>query len=367
MLGEVGKVRSLLEALARDFEPDTLHGRASLELAQELGVIQALLDGLKARVAKRIDDTCAYESLNDRHAKQTVARAFGVGPEEAQRAIDLAERLEQLPATDAAVRAGQLSAKAASMIAETAVHSPAAEIALIETAREGLKPLNDACVKARADGEDPETRAKRLHAKRGLWMWNDVDGMVRGKFLVTPEVGGQIKAVVEEYVQKTFRERRDPESREPHDAYAADALAEAFLGEGPKGVKPNVHFVVDYNAFTRGFALPGETCEIPGVGPVNATYVRDLLGDAFVTLVIKKGKDITTVAHLGRHIPAELRTALIVGGRECDVDGCHNRGYLELDHIHDHAKRGPTSWWNLHWLCYIHHQRKTRGAWPRAG
>ena len=83
--------------------------------------------------------------------------------------------------------------------------------------------------------------------------------------------------------------------------------------------------------------------------------------------MIKKGKDITTVAHLGRHIPAELRTALIVGGRECDVDGCDNRGYLELDHIHDHAKRGPTAWWNLHWLCYIHHQRKTRDAWPRAG
>ena len=51
-----------------------------------------------------------------------------------------------------------------------------------------------------------------------------------------------------------------------------------------------------------------------------------MLGEAFLTFVIKKGKDITTVAHLGRHIPAELRTALVVSGRECDVEGCDNRG-----------------------------------------
>ena len=77
--------------------------------------------------------------------------------------------------------------------------------------------------------------------------------------------------------------------------------------------------------------------------------------------MIKKGKDITTVAHLGRHIPAELRTALVVSGRECDVDGCHNRGYLEIDHSHPVAKGGLTSWSNLRWLCYLHHKRKTQG------
>jgi hypothetical protein len=163
-------------------------------------------------------------------------------------------------------------------------------------------------------------------------------------------------------VQKTFRARRDPESREPHEAYAADALADAFLGDGPKGARATVHLLADHAAVVRGFALPGETCEIPGVGPVNAQYVRDLLGEAFVTLVIKKGRDITTVAHLGRHIPAELRTALIVGGRECDVAGCHNRGYLERDHSHPVAEGGLTSWSNLRWLCYLHHKRKTQGA-----
>jgi hypothetical protein len=123
-----------------------------------------------------------------------------------------------------------------------------------------------------------------------------------------------------------------------------------------------VHVLVDHDALTRGEARDGETCEIPGVGPVDAQWVRSLLGEAFLTAIVKKGKDISTVAHLGRHIPAEVRTALIVGGRECVVEGCSNRGYLELDHSEvDYAKDGPTALWNLDWECSVHHRLKTQG------
>ena len=54
-------------------------------------------------------------------------------------------------------------------------------------------------------------------------------------------------------------------------------------------------------------------------------------------------------------------TALLVDGRECDVEGCNHRGYLERDHIDEHAKGGPTSFANLRWLCYRHHRHKTAG------
>jgi hypothetical protein len=94
---------------------------------------------------------------------------------------------------------------------------------------------------------------------------------------------------------------------------------------------------------------------------VSVEWARSLLGEAFVTAIIAKGKDITTVAHFGRHIPAELQTALIVGGRECEIEGCNHRGYLERDHVEDHAKGGITALWNLIWLCYAHHRRKTAG------
>jgi hypothetical protein len=362
VLGEVGKVRSLLEALARDFDASGLHGRASLEMARDLGVIQSLLDGLKARVAKRIDDTCAYVAVHDSDAKYSVARAFGVEPSEAQRAIDMAARLEELAVVDAAVRTGELSFRATQLIAEAASHNPAATGRLIATARDGLDPLKTACVAARAAVEDPDARSKRQHRSRSFRMWTDADGMVVGRFALTPEVGGQIKSIVEKGVQQIFRARRAGEEHEPHEAYAADVLADAFLHpENLPAAKVTTHLVMDHSIFALGDQLPGAKCEIPGVGPVNAQWARDLLGESFLTFVIKKGKDITTVAHFGRHIPAELRTALVVSGRECDVEGCHNRGYLEIDHSHPVAKGGLTSWENLRWLCYLHHKRKTQG------
>ena len=179
-----------------------------------------------------------------------------------------------------------------------------------------------------------------------------------------PEVGGAIKACIDDGTRRRFRNARSDGTREPQDRYAADAFADAVAGD-PAAAKfggYSAHILIDHEALLRGHALEGETCEIPGVGPVSVEWVRAQLGTAFVTAIIKKGKDITTVAHLGRHIPAELRTAMIVSGRECSIEGCSGREYLELDHCEiDHAHGGPTAKWNLMWACSIHHTRKTQG------
>jgi hypothetical protein len=210
-------------------------------------------------------------------------------------------------------------------------------------------------------------------------MWPTSDGMVEGHFKVTPEVGGSIKAYMDDATGRKFREARSDGVRLSQDVYAAEAFGERMLGvpatadtEYSDHETPNptaqprptytVHTVIDFEALLRGNALPGERCEIPGVGPVNVEWVRSLLGDAFLTVVIKKGKDITTVAHLGRHVRAEVQTALIVSGRECSIEGCSGREYLERDHCEiDFAHQGPTALWNLTWLCSIHHSRKSSG------
>jgi hypothetical protein len=207
--------------------------------------------------------------------------------------------------------------------------------------------------------------------------------MLEGHFKVIPELGGQVKAVLDAGVQRIFRERRTTGPHEPHDRYAADVLVELLLAgtsapnpstptgapqvagsvkAAPSKTVTNVHVMIDHDALVRGNALAGERCEIPGVGPVNVAWVREMLGEAFVTAIIKKGRDITTVAHFGRHIPAHLRTAMIVAGRECCIEGCHASGYLEIDHSEvDYAKGGPAAWWNNDFDCTTHHDLKTRG------
>ncbi|MCU1459657.1 MAG: protein of unknown function endonuclease [Actinomycetia bacterium] len=352
------------EAMAQGFDA-TCPGTDAVDFLADLATIQHIADGLTARVSKHIADTNAFVAFGDRTAPELCARVSGIGTAEARRAIENATRWESLPATDAAIREGRLSGQEAALISAVAVHDPSLEDELLAAAGNGLTPLRDACVRARARTEDPEGRSRRQHADRTLTMWNNVDGMVEGHFRLAPEIGGALRAAIQQQTQRVFRAKYRAGIHEPHHAYAADALAALVMGE-PDTAKPAVgytaHVLIDHAVLIRGNALPGETCEMPGVGPVNARWVQEMLGEAFVTAVIKKGRDITTVAHFGRHIPAELRTAMIVGGRECCVEGCNRREYLEIDHSEiDFAHGGPTAWWNLQHLCSVDHRRKTQG------
>lgn len=314
-----------------------------------------------AKAAQAVADSATH----GRDGAETVALALGTTRSEARSLIATAKKLAALPVTDAAVRAGELSAREAQMIADAATLNPAAEAEMLAAAAFGLVPLKDACIKARAAVEDSGARGKRQHSARFLRTWMNADGMLAGRFAYAPEVGARLKATIDTQVKKVFREHQGKD-HEPLEAYAADALAGFVLGEADgvapaKGTDATVHILIDHDALVAGHVGEGEVCEIPGVGPVDVSWVRSLLGSAFLTAVIRKGKDIRTVAHLGRHVPVEIQTALLVRGRECDVEGCYHRGYLERDHTQEYAKGGPTAFWNLRWLCYRHHRQKTRG------
>jgi hypothetical protein len=384
--GEVEHARASLAAAAARLDPTAMSGTAAVRLLAELGTVRRLVDGLVARVAKRVDDTAAHTRGTDRSAAELAARVVGVPPGEARRAIDTAAKLEQLPAADAALRAGTLSVPQAELIVAAAAGEPALEQELLAAASRGMVPLRDAVVAARARQEDGRTRRARQQRDRFHRMWTNADGMVAGSYQVPPEEGTAMRARLEVDTRRIFRERRSSGHHELQDAYAADALVAAVTGSSvgagsdapdssgargsPRGgarragraVDCTVHVVVDHDALTRGDAAAGETCEIPGVGPVDVEWVRERIGAAFVTAIVKKGRDVRTVAHLGRHIPAELRTALLVGGRECVVEGCSGRAYLEIDHSTvDFAAGGPTALWNLDWECWTHHHLKTQG------
>jgi hypothetical protein len=118
----------------------------------------------------------------------------------------------------------------------------------------------------------------------------------------------------------------------------------------------SVHLRVDLAALRRGHLDNGESCEIPGVGPVPLATARSVLGDAILHLVITKGSDIATVSHLGRTIRAPLRTALIERDQTCVVPGCNVRDGLQIDHrIIPVVENGESALWNLGRLCSHHH------------
>jgi hypothetical protein len=119
----------------------------------------------------------------------------------------------------------------------------------------------------------------------------------------------------------------------------------------------------DIDALFRGHTLPGEICEIDGMGPIPVLMARDLANDSMLRVVFHKAGDIRAVSHLGRTINATLRTALVFRDRTCVVPGCEVDVGLEIDHVHEFAKGGPTEIDNLALLCHHHHYLKTYENW----
>jgi Domain of unknown function (DUF222) len=122
---------------------------------------------------------------------------------------------------------------------------------------------------------------------------------------------------------------------------------------------------VDYNAWLRGVAAPGETCELAGYGPIPMSVAQELIatGDPFVAAILTKGEQLVGVAHLGRKPTAHQESALEWLYPTCAARGCSDRGRLERDHEIDWSKTHFTMLDHLDLLCHHHHYQKTTHNW----
>ena len=125
----------------------------------------------------------------------------------------------------------------------------------------------------------------------------------------------------------------------------------------------DVVILVDAIALQRGYAAPGETCTIPGVGDVSVPWAKQVLGDAVFEVLVHNGTDITTYASSTRHRPRPVELAVTIRDRACIVAGCHHDRHTEYDHRDNYADTKRTDYQNLGLLCTRHHDEKThRGA-----
>lgn len=133
---------------------------------------------------------------------------------------------------------------------------------------------------------------------------------------------------------------------------------------------PRAHVLlrVDLAALVRGARQGDEVCEIAGVGTVPLSSARELLSDAVVDLVVRKGVAVASVTSLGRTIPRAVRIALMDRDPTCVVPGCGATQHLEIDHWRvDFARGGPTELANLARICVHHHRLRTHRGWRLTG
>jgi hypothetical protein len=359
--------------------------------------IERLAAAAKTLLAARVEESRAWARAGDRSPAEYLARKSGSSVGAARSGLETSKKLRALPATEAAVRRGELSPAQADTIADAAAVNPAAERSLLETARRStLTELRQQASRAKAAGDPtPEATHQRIHRQRCLRRFTDGEGAWNVQARGTPDAGAAFNAALDPIIDEIFRTARREGRRESRDAYAFDAiieLARRARGDssrarakaqpdaaavssqtpapGPPAARPsapNPSFLallrVDREALVRGRTQGDELCDIAGVGPVPARVARTLLGEAILKLVITKGVDVVNVTHLGRGPSAAQRVALLWTSPWCTNLACSHSLLVQHDHRTPWTEVHETTLDNIDRLCGPCHQRKTHHGW----
>ncbi|MGH9279548.1 MAG: HNH endonuclease [Acidimicrobiales bacterium] len=318
-----------------------------------------------ARVGKACATARARAAARAGMGRDRLARVSGTTVSEAREALSTLRVVDDYPATRDALVAGEVSLAQAAEVVRTADECGGGEADMLALARVStLGVVRDEGRRRRLAALSPEELDKRQHRAREFRWWRGAGGMVHLSGALPPVMG---VALMNRLDAETDRARRDGGWEEPRAAYAADALVRMLAGGGrPRNLRADVVVVCDLRAWRRGRAEEGEPCHVVGGGPVPVDVVRAMVDDdAFVKAVVHDGVRIDTVAHLGRHIPAELRTALDLGsvpgfeGATCADEDCDRRFGLQVDHDDPVANGGLTSLDNLKLRCAEDHREKT--------
>jgi len=353
MHGDTRELRTALEKWARDVEPRLLDGADAARLVRHVARMESICASVKARLARRVEETNVWQRGGHKTAAHFLASTTGTSIHQAVTTLRTAECLEALPATAEAFSSGRVSQAQANEITAAAIEAPEAEGELLRTADErNHARLRDTCRRVKASATDELERHRRAHAARALRSWTDAGGAWHLHANGTPTDGARIMAKLNAETETVFREARRAGVRESTEAYRFDALVRLAEHAGD-GVRARPHFFVNVDAqvLTSGNVGPGERCEIKGVGPVPVATARSLLGDALLTILVKHGVDVTTVAHDGtKAMPASVRRAVLARDPECVVDVC-SAPTTEVHHLRYRADGGEHSTKNCVGTC----------------
>jgi Domain of unknown function (DUF222)/HNH endonuclease len=346
-------------------EVDVVDAAGARELVGLADEVRRSGDALRTVAVGQVERTNGWKGQGAKSISEWLSIETDCAHYEAQSVVVLAGQLQHLPVTQAALRSGTLSGTQAIEVARGAIVAPNTETQLLNLATYAtVRDLRDATNRVVAAATDETERHRQVHKSRYLKWWVGEDGACNLKARMTVANGALVKAALAPFEDSIFKQARTSGVHERPEAYAADALMALCTAKNVSTTKTTrsnavMNIRVDIDALKRGHTEHGEVCEIAGVGPIPVATATEYLGEAFLKLLVIDGVDIKTVAHMGRSIPAPLRTALEERDRVCQVPTCDMSLGLEIDHIKPFAEGGPASFENLVRLCKRHHLQKT--------
>ena len=347
---------------------------AALErLGDEIALLSAHLDAATARVLTLIREFDARGGWNTgfRSCAAWLSWRVGLDLGAARERVRVARALGTLPLLAEALARGELSY--AKVRALTRVATPETEVRLLGVGRAGTAAHVERIVRGwRVVDRRAEARESTLrHARRGLHVHHDEDGMVVVRGRLEPEVGAllvQALAAARESLYQRARVRdsaaastggvsAETPTMGQQQADALALLAEAALHRldpGAPGERYQVVVHVDAPVLADP-EQPGQSVLEDGAG-VPAETVRRLACDA--SRVVMRHDDNGRLLEIGartRTIPPALRRALHHRDSGCRFPGCGVR-FGQGHHLRHWAHGGPTTLSNLALLCRRHHR-----------
>jgi polyhydroxyalkanoate synthesis regulator phasin len=405
---DFAEAERLLDEFFENYDPDLFVVDDATVFLERISKLCRKCDAAKMLTARRLEKAHAHTSAGFKNPETWLSSITGEPVGQAASKLQTARQVEAHPVIKEAVKKGKISEPQAKQIASAADRCPDQARDLVDEAPlltfGELKRRCDDVRSASDSAKDEIERYERIRKSRYCRTWTDGDGAGHLEAKMTPDALGIITAAIGNFEKGVFEDARKSGVRESHQAYMMDALVamargsvsgfssgsagnsqpgaeESGNGESGNGESGDDHnsrqtddprallrLTVDLEAFLRGHATDGETCKIPGYGPVPVALARKLLGEALLELVIKRGTDVTTVVSDSRYVRKALRIALEERDPTCVVPNCDRSDPLERDHWQvDFGKDGPTSLDNLARLCSWHHDQKTHRGWVLEG
>ena len=223
-----------VDAALDELDPDSMVGgqpAACLELLErhERRVAAARLAVTDRASTMNHWQRQGHDSFEDWLAA-TYGTSYGQARRQTRTAKKLAEGAEQ---TADALANGEISEDEAETIADAADENPSAERDLLDTAKnrgKSHRDLKKQAARAKAAGEDDTERARRFRrGRRAGWSIDD-EGFwsLHGRF--EPHVGAQMQNRLGAEVDRIFAAARRNGTREGHEQYRADAIANLIRG-----------------------------------------------------------------------------------------------------------------------------------------
>jgi hypothetical protein len=323
-----------------------------------------------------------------------------------------------LPASGAALCAGEISVAHAEILAASTLHAPNhaiedAEATLLDAARRldpsGLRKVVTH-VAYTIDPDRADEQAQRRYERRGVWLTVTLDRMVAVRGIMTPEAGQTLIAALEPLARPA--DHHDTRTGGQRTADALTELARQKLEHGQLpttgGVRPQLSVIIDLPSLNSLDGPPsGQPGRIGGeagwAGPLEPEACRRLACDATVTRVVVSRQPLDAcdicpghdshdsmgregwlqavlaklppilggapsrpldVGRATRVVSPAQRTALAVRDGGCVFPGCSRPlAWCEAHHVWHWLDGGPTDLDNLALLCRAHHRAVHEGGW----